>query len=347
MVHAHDGQIELTSSVGAGSTFAVTVPLERADEITPVDPTDETDGDVGRPDQSQALVGPPVRATVDSAGRSGDRTDGRQGSPVGSRVMVIEDDPDLQVYLSRLLTDDGWDVHAVGDAETALAALLAESDAPSTDLVLTDVMLPGRSGLELVTELRAIGSTARVPIIVLTARGGADAAAEGLATGADDYITKPFTSRELLARVRAIVELHRAREHAIDDAENRARQVRSALDSNRIIGTAIGVLMAITDSPRSRASNSSPRPVRTTTASSVTSPPTSSRPGACRSGPPITTISSSESARSITDDRLSGCPSGPSVLRRARRKDVGNSWRPGGIVTGLPSHRSCRRPGLG
>jgi AmiR/NasT family two-component response regulator len=79
---------------------------------------------------------------------------------------------------------------------------------------------------------------------VLTARGGPDAAAEGLAAGADDYVTKPFTSQELLARVRSNVELHRLRENAINDAENRTRQVRTALDSNRTIGTAIGVLMA-------------------------------------------------------------------------------------------------------
>ena len=63
---------------------------------------------------------------------------------------------------------------------------------------------------------------------MLTARGGADAAAEGLAAGADDYITKPFSSRELLARVRANIELHHLREGAIDDAEHHARQVRDA-----------------------------------------------------------------------------------------------------------------------
>ena len=157
--------------------------------------------------------------------------------------MVVEDDADLRAYLIRMLTVDGWDVTPVADAETALRLLLAESSGPATDMVLTDVMLPGRSGLELVAELRAARATSRLPLIVLTARGGADAAAEGLAVGADDYITKPFRSRELLARVRSSMEMHRVREGAVDNAEARARQVRDALESNRTIGTAVGVLM--------------------------------------------------------------------------------------------------------
>ena len=134
-------------------------------------------------------------------------------------MLVVEDDADLRAYLARLLTADGWDVTPIADAETALAAVLADGSAAPRDLVLTDVMLPGRSGLDLVAELRAIDATGRLPIIVLTARGGADAAAEGLAAGADDYITKPFSSQELLARVRANIELHHVREGAIDDAE--------------------------------------------------------------------------------------------------------------------------------
>jgi len=80
--------------------------------------------------------------------------------------------------------------------------------------------------------------------VVLTARGGASAAAEGLAAGADDYLTKPFATPELLARARANYELNSLRERAIDVADTRDAQLRSALDSNRIIGTATGILTA-------------------------------------------------------------------------------------------------------
>jgi len=152
----------------------------------------------------------------------------------------------VQTFLiaRTMTTSDGWTVHALSDAEAALAAVTTQNPDELPDLVLTDVMLPGRNGVELVTEIRTNRRTARIPIIVLTARGGGDATAEGLAAGADDYVTKPFTSRELLARVRTNLELHQQRERAIDDAENRATQVRSGLESNRLIGTAIGLLMA-------------------------------------------------------------------------------------------------------
>jgi len=159
------------------------------------------------------------------------------------RLLLIEDDDDLRAYLTRLLSSDGWAVQAVADAEAALTAT-ADPNRRAPELVLTDVMLPGRSGLQVTAELRNSPRTARLPIIMLTARGGSAAAAEGLAAGADDYITKPFSSQELLARVRANHELHELRESAVDQAEDKAASIRTALDSNRVIGTAIGIVMA-------------------------------------------------------------------------------------------------------
>ena len=130
--------------------------------------------------------------------------------------------------------------HRRGRRRSRPGSCVSGADGPP-DLVLTDVMLPGRSGLELVSDLRRAPITSRLPVIVVTGRGGSDAAEEGLAAGADDYITKPFSSSELLARVRANHELHRLREGAIDSAEAKAEQIRRALDSNRTIGTAVGV----------------------------------------------------------------------------------------------------------
>ncbi len=211
LVTLHRGRVDLTSAAGKGTTVTVTVPL--------------------------GVTAPTVTETEPSVG----------GAPSRPTVLVVEDDPDLRSYLTRLLTRDGWAVTAAPDAEAAQQVLFAGPDAPAAalpDLVLTDVMLPGESGLQLVARVRQDPRTARLPVLVVTGRGGADAAGEGLAAGADDYVTKPFSSRELLARVRANHELHRLREGAVDAAETRAQQIRGALDSNRVVGTAIGIVMA-------------------------------------------------------------------------------------------------------
>ena len=232
LVKVLEGRVDLDSVPGQGTTFTVTLPLTTLPLTAPRLTT--------LPLTTLPLTTPPP-ATVRSNGSHPvlDPPDGANRP----RVLLIEDDDDLRGYLTRLLSSDGWAVQAVADAEAALAAT-ADPDRPAPELVLTDVMLPGRSGLQVTVELRASSRTARLPIIMLTARGGSDAAAEGLAAGADDYITKPFSSQELLARLRANHELHGLRESAVDEAEDRAASIRTALDSNRVIGTAIGIVMA-------------------------------------------------------------------------------------------------------
>ena len=189
-------------------------------------------------DTDQDAAAPPSPQNG-SAAPLGDSAPVRSARP---RALLVEDDTDLRTFITRLMIRDGWEVDAVADAETALS-LMSGTSGPAVDLVLTDLMLPGHDGLHLVTELRRLDPTARLPLIVLTARGGAEAIAQGLAAGADDYITKPFASQELLARLRANHELHQLRERAVDAADERTAQVRGGLQSNRVIGTAIGILM--------------------------------------------------------------------------------------------------------
>lgn len=120
-----------------------------------------------------------------------------------ARVVVVEDDAETRDFVARALREDGLDVQAAGRAESA-RKLFREGD---VDLVVLDVGLPGASGFELCAEIRREGSDA--PVLMLTARTDVASRVEGLETGADDYLGKPFALAELRARVRAL--LRRAR----------------------------------------------------------------------------------------------------------------------------------------
>jgi DNA-binding response OmpR family regulator len=124
------------------------------------------------------------------------------GTGTAGRVLVVEDDVHLADVVARYLAREGYDVETVGDGvrglERAMAAL--------PDVLVLDLMLPAMSGLEVFRRLRAV---APVPVVMLTARGREEERIAGLELGADDYVAKPFSPRELTARVKAV--LRRAR----------------------------------------------------------------------------------------------------------------------------------------
>ncbi len=115
------------------------------------------------------------------------------------RILVVEDEPALQEQLKRELAGQGYTVDASGDGKEAL---YFATDYPY-DAAIVDLGLPGLSGLELITELRAKGN--RLPILILTARGRWQDKVQGLEAGGDDYLTKPFQTEELLARLKALL----------------------------------------------------------------------------------------------------------------------------------------------
>ena len=129
-----------------------------------------------------------------------------------ARILVVEDEPAIQALIAVNLRRAGHEVIAALDAETARRHV----DAALPDLVLLDWMLPGMSGLEFARRLRAEVRTRDLPIIMLTARGEEADKVQGLSTGADDYVTKPFSPKELLARIQAV--LRRQRPQAAEDA---------------------------------------------------------------------------------------------------------------------------------
>src|ERR671911_2587700 len=120
---------------------------------------------------------------------------------MGPRVLIVEDEEPLTLLLRYNLEAEGYDVDTIVRGDEAEIRL--KEQVP--DLVLLDWMLPGLSGIELCRRTRLRRETERLPVIMLTARGEEGDRVRGLATGADDYVTKPFSVPELLARVRALL----------------------------------------------------------------------------------------------------------------------------------------------
>jgi DNA-binding response OmpR family regulator len=118
-------------------------------------------------------------------------------------ILIIEDDPDIAESLKYNFEREGWASTTATTGEAGLTAALNEKEPPA--LIMLDLMLPGMSGIELCRRLRREPATRRTPIIMLTAKASESDRVTGLDLGADDYITKPFSVREMLARVRAVM----------------------------------------------------------------------------------------------------------------------------------------------
>ena len=126
-------------------------------------------------------------------------------------MLIADDNADMREYLTNLLRSSGYEVSDVADGRQALEAIRIQAP----DLLISDVMMPELDGLELLTALRRDLRTAALPVLLLSARAGQEASIEGLQAGADDYLVKPFAAAELLARVRANIELARLRGHQV------------------------------------------------------------------------------------------------------------------------------------
>jgi two-component system alkaline phosphatase synthesis response regulator PhoP len=117
------------------------------------------------------------------------------------KIVVVEDEADIREVIEYILTREDYDVHVIGDGAEAVE--LVRRVAP--DLVLLDLMLPGMDGIEVCRRLKGDPLTGAIPIIMLTAKGEESDVVLGLGVGADDYVTKPFGNKALLARIRAVL----------------------------------------------------------------------------------------------------------------------------------------------
>jgi PAS domain S-box-containing protein len=205
LVRLHGGTITASSRLGSGSRFVVRIPTGRAHL-----PQDRIEA---APALASTATGAPV--FVQEATRWLPAPQDRPAGPpnadrgrVRERILVADDNADMRDYLCQLL--HGWDVTAVGDGLAALER--ARTDPPA--LIVSDVMMPGLDGFALLRELRRDARTRSVPVLMLSARAGEEARVSGFEAGADDYIVKPFSARELTARVGSLLNLSRARREA-------------------------------------------------------------------------------------------------------------------------------------
>jgi PAS domain S-box-containing protein len=251
LIRLHGGQIDVTSLEKNGTTFTVSIPMGTAHlsahriGATPSVAAVTSVALGAEPYVQEALSWLPendLPLSIESLASDqlsfDNGNEGRMTPSEKSRILLADDNTDMRRYIHRLLVQNNYLVESVADGLAALEAARAHPPA----LVLTDVMMPGLDGFGLLRELRADQATATIPVIMLSARAGEEARVEGMEAGADDYLVKPFSARELVARIRAHLEIARIRNEA-----EKAINYRSAQFETLVNQAPIGVYLVDAD----------------------------------------------------------------------------------------------------
>ena len=209
LVHVHGGTISVASEIGQGSVFTVVLPF--GSEHLPAEKVGKARGENSGETRAQAFIDEALSWLSDASRDTAANTPGapeigpiaRVEGAGSQRVLIADDNIDMRTYLQKLLQTAGFQVEAVDDGQKALAAARARKP----DLVLSDVMMPKIDGFALLAALRKDSKLRDVPVLLLSARAGEEAKVEGFAAGANDYLVKPFSARELVARVQANLDL--------------------------------------------------------------------------------------------------------------------------------------------
>jgi len=248
LVKLHGGHIEASSRQGVGTMFRITLPLGQdhvpADQRTAPTSASATHAPAARAFVEEALRWLPVETEGAGPRRSLAREGPSpsqlplldpQGLPVterrfaptfGARIILADDNVDMRTYVRDLLAPF-YLVEPVADGQAALAA--ARREPP--DLILSDIMMPRLDGMGLLAAVRADPALRRTPVVLLSARAGEEARIQGLDAGADDYLIKPFSARELLARLGALLELRHMRQAADAASLRRTAQFETLLNA--------------------------------------------------------------------------------------------------------------------
>ncbi len=228
LIKFHGGTVTVESIHGLGTTFTVSLPMGSAH--LPPDRIHKKAVQNSTTIKAEAYIEEAARWFSDNNARpSSQTTESFQGQTykktAGARILLVDDNADMRDYITKLLSPN-WTILLAQNGAEALA--IARGDCP--DLVLTDVMMPVLDGFGLLRALRAEAKTSAIPLIMLSARAGEESRVEGMEAGADDYLVKPFSARELIARVGAHLEMARIRQEAA--AQERVLR-REAVESHR------------------------------------------------------------------------------------------------------------------
>jgi CheY-like chemotaxis protein len=230
----HGGSVRAGSVVGKGSTFIVRMPLGK--DHLPADRLGRARSLTTTAVGAAPFVEEALRWLPDAESREieSEILPSEELLPVPCPpvanvdrplIVVADDNYDMRQYLARMLSER-YQVEAVADGEAALASIRKQPP----ELVLTDVMMPNLDGFGLLRELRRDPTTRNIPIILLSARAGEESRVEGMEKGADDYLVKPFSARELLARVQTHLELARVRKKSEEALSRRTAQFETLLN---------------------------------------------------------------------------------------------------------------------
>ncbi len=221
----HGGDITAQSREGAGTTFTLRLPMGRAhlpaDQVREGALIDSNSGPRAHEYVEEVLRWSPAPSKAMASVMDLMSPPALAAGEARRRIVLADDNADMREYVQRLLAGR-WDVETVADGQEALEAIRARTP----DLVLTDVMMPRLDGFGLLAAIRQDKTLRELPVIVLSARAGEDARIEGLGAGADDYLTKPFSARELIARVGSNLELAKIRREAKAAVEEREAKLQ-------------------------------------------------------------------------------------------------------------------------
>jgi signal transduction histidine kinase len=227
LVRLHGGTIAVDSTEQVGTTFTVTIPLGNqhipAEKIMDLPTAFRSQLSETFISEAATLLPRPTGAGSRETNDASDPATARQPS-----ILIVDDNGDMLAYLSRLL-EDYYQVSTAANGQQALDSIRA--DAP--DLILSDIMMPVMNGIELLMAVKETPSLRNTPVILLSARAGEESRIEGYDIGADDYLVKPFSAKELLARIRSQLKLAQSRKK-VEEREQRL-EIQVAERTNELV----------------------------------------------------------------------------------------------------------------